>query len=220
LVPLLHPLVFDPESIIRQHLASQLLPLAIVCMVVLDDDNNNNDDDSCTVAHRLQHPTMQHVVYSESLHTVAHVLGSDLFQKDLLPVFLEHFVTDSDDSVQWNVLTHFPQLLELQPPEKWIFFVGEMVRISGRTGFARCEKETQRDQSHVAKLAPAGRSFEQKSIPSLLLHWVSPTQVHKQVWPVVQQLLQDPVAQVREKAPSGASSSSSSSYTAYRAIWS
>lgn len=33
LVPLLQPLVSDPESIIRQHLASQLLPVAIVCMV-------------------------------------------------------------------------------------------------------------------------------------------------------------------------------------------
>ncbi|KAI2497187.1 regulatory subunit [Fragilaria crotonensis] len=33
LVPLLHPLVSDPESIIRQHLASQLLPLAVVCMI-------------------------------------------------------------------------------------------------------------------------------------------------------------------------------------------
>eukprot|EP00546_Thalassionema_frauenfeldii_P006218 CAMPEP_0178922480 /NCGR_PEP_ID=MMETSP0786-20121207/16179_1 /TAXON_ID=186022 /ORGANISM="Thalassionema frauenfeldii, Strain CCMP 1798" /LENGTH=606 /DNA_ID=CAMNT_0020596853 /DNA_START=42 /DNA_END=1859 /DNA_ORIENTATION=- len=73
LVPLLHPLVFDPESIIRQHLASQLLPLAIVCMVVLDNDNNNNynNDDSGTVAHRLQHPTMQqHVVYNESGYKV------------------------------------------------------------------------------------------------------------------------------------------------------
>lgn len=33
LVPLLAPLMSDPESIIRQHLASQLLPLSIVCMV-------------------------------------------------------------------------------------------------------------------------------------------------------------------------------------------
>jgi len=33
LVPLLNLLISDPESIIRQHLATQLLPLSIVCMV-------------------------------------------------------------------------------------------------------------------------------------------------------------------------------------------
>ena len=33
IVPLLTPLVADPESIIRQHLAAQMLPLSITCMV-------------------------------------------------------------------------------------------------------------------------------------------------------------------------------------------
>lgn len=48
LVPLLPPLVVDSESIIRQHLASQLLPLCLTCMFgdITDDDFDIHDHKS------------------------------------------------------------------------------------------------------------------------------------------------------------------------------
>ena len=43
LLPLLPPLVVDSESIIRQHLASQLLPLSLTCMFGDDENFDPND---------------------------------------------------------------------------------------------------------------------------------------------------------------------------------
>jgi len=134
---------------------------------------------------------------ASSLHTVAHVLGPDLFQHDLLPVFLKYFVTDTDDSVRLNVLQHFPQLLELQPPERR----GELLQLwkdlcEGQDLLGARKK---RSATNPMLLNWRQRDALSQSIPSLL-RWVSPTQVHKHVWPVLQALLQDPVSQVQTNA--------------------
>ena len=52
---------------------------------------------------------------ASSLHTVAHILGSDVTAADIMPIFRDHFLRDTDESVRLNMIRNFPTLLSLLP---------------------------------------------------------------------------------------------------------
>lgn len=65
LIPAVQPLVQDPESVIRQHLAAQLLPLCLVCMLkpnalalLKNADGSSNSSTSFKIADLLETPDL------------------------------------------------------------------------------------------------------------------------------------------------------------------
>ncbi|KAG7346901.1 heat repeat-containing protein [Nitzschia inconspicua] len=73
LVPILNSLVTDQESVIRQHLASQLLPLSIVSMV-----RNVGVGQKHSVADMLEDKTLPKIYDSEGYKVVTNVIVSHL----------------------------------------------------------------------------------------------------------------------------------------------
>jgi hypothetical protein len=67
---------------------------------------------------------------ASSLHTVAHILGPKITETDLLPVFVQHFFRDNDESVRLNVIRHFPSLLSLleSPRSKYLELWAQVVK--------------------------------------------------------------------------------------------
>jgi len=133
---------------------------------------------------------------ASSLHTVAHILGSDIASNDIIPVFQGFFLTDSDDSVRLNAIRNFPSLLQLVPAVKRIdpFQVwSEVVRGDAFLGAKK------RSASNPVVLNWRQRDYLARSLPDLI-GLVDPTQVHEHIWPVLQELLIDSVSIVRDDA--------------------
>jgi serine/threonine-protein phosphatase 4 regulatory subunit 1 len=133
---------------------------------------------------------------ASSIHTVAHVLGGDLTVKDVLPVFRQHFLLDTDDSVRLNVIRNFPWLISLLPPDlrnEYLSLWKDIVKGEDLLGAHK------RSATNPMLLNWRQRDYVSRSLPELL-GLVSPTQVQKQLWPVIQMLLVDSVSLVREDA--------------------
>mmetsp|Transcript_6031 Transcript_6031/g.6582 ORF Transcript_6031/g.6582 Transcript_6031/m.6582 type:complete len:822 (+) Transcript_6031:47-2512(+) len=135
---------------------------------------------------------------ASSLHTVAHVLGSELTGRDILPVFFEHFLMDTDDSVRLNVIRNFPHLLALLPPELRSDFLQKWKDLIQGQDLLGARKR--RSATNPMLLNWRQRDSVSRSLPDLLSGLVSPTHVQKHVWPVLQALLVDSVSLVREDA--------------------
>jgi len=53
---------------------------------------------------------------ASSLHTVAHILGPEITTNDIMPIFRDHFLKDTDESVRLNMIRNFPTLVSLLEP--------------------------------------------------------------------------------------------------------
>jgi serine/threonine-protein phosphatase 4 regulatory subunit 1 len=134
---------------------------------------------------------------ASSLHTVAHVLGPKLVETDILPVFRQHFLLDTDDSVRLNVIRNFPWLLVLLPTEElkseYLSLWKDIVKGEDLLGAYK------RSATNPMLLNWRQRNHVSRSLPDLI-GLASATQVHEHIWPVLQMLLVDTVSLVREDA--------------------
>ncbi|VEU34981.1 unnamed protein product [Pseudo-nitzschia multistriata] len=81
LIPILGSLVTDQESVIRQHLASQLLPVSLVSMV-----RNVGTGQKHSVADMLEDKTLPKIYDSEGYHTVTTVVIGQYLQALVMDV--------------------------------------------------------------------------------------------------------------------------------------
>ena len=133
---------------------------------------------------------------ASSLHTVAHVLSPSIAAKEILPVFRDYFLKDSDDSVRLNVIRNFPALLKILPPSQrkqpfleW----SEVVRGEELLGALK------RSSTNPLVLNWRQRDYLGRSLPELM-GLVEPTLIKEHLWPILQTLLTDGVSTVREDA--------------------
>jgi hypothetical protein len=134
---------------------------------------------------------------ASSLHTVAHVLGLELTVSDILPVFRQHFLLDTDDAVRLNVIRNFPWLFSILPtPElktEYLSLWKDIVKGEDLLGAHK------RSATNPMLLNWRQRDHVSRSLPELI-SLASPEQVHAHVWPILQMLLVDSVSLVREDA--------------------
>lgn len=133
---------------------------------------------------------------ASSLHTVAHVLGSDLTVRDILPVFRENFFGDTDDSVRLNVIRNFPSLVSLFPKEMRTEYLSMWNDIAKGEDLLGAFK---RSATNPMLLNWRQRDFVSRSMPDML-GLFGPLEVQQYLWPVMQMLLVDSVCLVREDA--------------------
>jgi serine/threonine-protein phosphatase 4 regulatory subunit 1 len=133
---------------------------------------------------------------ASSLHTVAWVLGAEATSADILPVFLEYFLNDGDESVRLNVIRNFPYILELLPAtERKEPFVQWYEVVMGDE-FLGARK---RSASNPLVLNWRQRDYLARSLP-MLIQLLDPMLIRDYIWPVLQVLLTDPICSVREDA--------------------
>ena len=133
---------------------------------------------------------------SSSLHTVAHILGPELTQRDIMPAFREYFFRDTDDSVRLNVLRNFPWLMSLLPQKLRCEYLSMWYDIVKGEDLLGAHK---RSRTNPMLLHWRQRDYVSRSMPDML-GLVEPVEVHQYLWPVLQMLLTDSVNQVREDA--------------------
>jgi len=133
---------------------------------------------------------------SSSLHTVAHILGSQLAQDDIMPTFNEYFFRDTDDSVRLNVLRNFPWLMSLLPHSMRCEYLSKWYDVVKGEDLLGAHK---RSVTNPMLLNWRQRDYVSRSMPDML-SLVDPVNVKKYLWPILQQLLTDSVNQVREDA--------------------
>jgi len=133
---------------------------------------------------------------ASSLHTVAHVLSPETAAKEIMPVFQEHFLKDSDDSVRLNVIRNFPSLLGILPPadrKKPFLMWSEVVQGEEFLGARN------RSATNPLVLNWRQRDYLARSLPDLF-GLVDPELLHDQLWPILKELLADSVSTVKEDA--------------------
>ena len=133
---------------------------------------------------------------ASSLHTVAHILGPDLASSDIMPIFRDYFLRDSDDSVRLNVFRNFPSLISLlQREERQPYLVAWSEIILGEE-FLGSKK---RSATNPLVLNWRQRNYLARSLPDLL-GLISPKEIQLHVWPIIQVLILDAINLVREDA--------------------
>lgn len=133
---------------------------------------------------------------ASSLHTVAHILGSEIAVQDIMGVVQKNFLADVDDSVRLSTIRNFPELLKLVPANQRkepIALWSEVVMSEDMLG------GNKRSATNPVVLNWRQRDYLARSLPDLLL-LVEPSLIQKHLWPVLKMLLEDPINVVREDA--------------------
>ena len=140
---------------------------------------------------------------ASSFHTICHVLGPQALKgsstekstkKDLLSIFEDCFLRDSDDTVRLNIIRNLPSFLSLlsfSKRSKYLPILYEI--ITGDSMLASKRKSA---------LNPMILNWRQRDmiaqiIPNLIILF-KPSQVRQYIWPLVKILMSDPVNHVRE----------------------
>ena len=131
---------------------------------------------------------------ASSLHTVAHILGPDLAVSDVLPIFKQHFLSDTDDSVRLNVIRNFPLLLSLLPMNLRVELLATWCEIVKGEDILGAHK---RSVTNPMLLNWRQRDYVARSLPDLL-GLVDALKVQEYLWPILQMLVLDTVCIVRE----------------------
>ena len=133
---------------------------------------------------------------ASSLHTVAHILGSDVTAADIMPILLDHFLRDTDESVRLNMIRNFPSLLSLLPPSsrnpyllKWC----EMIRGEEVLGAMK------RSATNPLVLNWRQRNYVSRSLCELM-NMIDAVFIHTYIWPILKLVLTDSISIVREDA--------------------
>lgn len=154
-----------------------------------DDKNNGEDEEN-------EPPLPVKRCLASSLHTVAHILGSDFAANDIIGVVQNCFLNDGDDSVRLSTIRNFPAVLKLLPPkdrrEPFLLW-SEVVQSEEMLGGKK------RSATNPTVLNWRQRDYLARSLPDLIL-LIDPALVHKHIWPILKLLLHDSVDIVRDDA--------------------
>jgi serine/threonine-protein phosphatase 4 regulatory subunit 1 len=134
---------------------------------------------------------------ASSLHTVAHILGSEIAASDILPIFCDHFLTDTDESVRLNMIRNFPTLLAsmLDAPlrNQYILQWCETVRGEEVLGALK------RSATNPLVLNWRQRDYVSRSLSDLIV-MVDAVFAYNHLWPILKLVLTDSISLVREDA--------------------
>ena len=133
---------------------------------------------------------------ASSLHTIAHVLGPEVAARDIMPIFSEHFLRDTDESVRLNMIRNFPTLVSLLPVSsrsQYLLQWCETIRGEEVLGALR------RSATNPLVLNWRQRDYVARSLPELIC-MVDPLFVHTHLWPILKLLLTDSISLVRDDA--------------------
>ena len=133
---------------------------------------------------------------ASSLHTVAHILGSEITVKDIMPVFRENFLRDTDESVRLNMIRNFPTLLTLLPPDlRSQYLLRWCETIQGEEVLGAMK----RSATNPLVLNWRQRNYVSRCLPELM-GLVDSVFVHTYLWPILTSVLTDSISLVREDA--------------------
>jgi len=133
---------------------------------------------------------------ASSLHTVAHILGPEITNNDVMPIFRDHFLKDTDESVRLNMIRNFPTLVSLiEPPlrNQYILLWSETIRGEEVLGAMK------RSATNPLVLNWRQRDYVSRCLPDLIV-MVDAMFVYNHLWPILKSLLIDTVNLVREDA--------------------
>jgi hypothetical protein len=133
---------------------------------------------------------------ASSLHTVAHVLGPEIAALDIMPIFRDHFLRDTDESVRLNMIRNFPTLLSLILPglrTQYMLHWCETIRGEEVLGAMR------RSATNPLVLNWRQRDYVSRTLPDLIC-MADAVFAHTYLWPIVKMVLTDSVNIVREDA--------------------
>jgi hypothetical protein len=133
---------------------------------------------------------------ASSLHTVAHVLGPEITATDIMPVFRDNFLRDTDESVRLNMIRNFPTLLSLLPLDlrsQYVLQWCETIRGEEVLGAIK------RSATNPLVLNWRQRDYVARSLPELM-GLVDSGCVHTYLWPILTSVLTDGISLVREDA--------------------
>jgi hypothetical protein len=160
------------------------------CFVTLLNPNHGSEEENDVAAPPL--PVKR--CLASSLHTVAHVLGSELAAADIMPIFRDQFLRDTDESVRLNIIRNFPMLLGLLDPSvrsQYLLLWCETIRGDEVLG------TTRRSSTNPLVLNWRQRDYVSRSLPELM-GMVDAVFVHKYLWPILKLVLSDTINLVRE----------------------
>eukprot|EP00531_Pseudo-nitzschia_arenysensis_P000942 CAMPEP_0116126802 /NCGR_PEP_ID=MMETSP0329-20121206/6517_1 /TAXON_ID=697910 /ORGANISM="Pseudo-nitzschia arenysensis, Strain B593" /LENGTH=937 /DNA_ID=CAMNT_0003620891 /DNA_START=75 /DNA_END=2888 /DNA_ORIENTATION=- len=163
------------------------------CFKTLLNPNYLSDDKNAT---SIAPPLPVKRCLASSLHTVAHILGSEITTKDIMPIFREHFLKDTDESVRLNMIRNFPTLVSLLDPplrNQYILLWCETIRGEEVLGAMK------RSATNPLVLNWRQRDYVSRCLPELIV-MVDAVFVYNYFWPVLKSLLTDTVNLVREDA--------------------
>jgi hypothetical protein len=150
-----------------------------------DDDNSGNEP-----------PLPVKRCLASSLHTVAHILGSDIALNDIVGVIQKSFLNDNDDSVRLSTIRNFPALIKLLPPlERRTLFLSWSTLVQSEEILGSITKK--RSATNPTVLNWRQRDYLARSLSDLVL-LVDPVLVHLHIWPILKLLLQDAIDIVRD----------------------
>ena len=132
---------------------------------------------------------------ASSLHTIAHILGSEIATKDVMPIFRDRFLKDTDESVRLNMIRNFPSIVSLLQPAlrpQYIMQWYEIVRGDEVLGAMK------RSSTNPLVLNWRQRNYVSRTLPDLICMSDS-TLNHTYLWPILKTVLTDPINLVREE---------------------
>jgi serine/threonine-protein phosphatase 4 regulatory subunit 1 len=133
---------------------------------------------------------------ASSLHTVAHILGSEIAARDILPIFSAFFLSDMDESVRLNMMRNFPTLasmLDAPLRNQYILQWCETVRGEDVLGALK------RSATNPLVLNWRQRDYVSRSLSDLIV-MVDAVFAYNHLWPVLKLVLTDSISLVREDA--------------------
>eukprot|EP00934_Nitzschia_sp_Nitz4_P006437 Nitzschia sp. Nitz4//scaffold31_size150131//86496//89386//NITZ4_002837-RA/size150131-augustus-gene-0.19-mRNA-1//-1//CDS//3329547686//6427//frame0 len=133
---------------------------------------------------------------ASSLHTVAHILGPAITASDIMPIFRDNFMRDTDESVRLNMIRNFPTLLSLLPSElrsQYLLQWCETIRGEEVLGALK------RSATNPLVLNWRQRDYVSRSLPDLM-GMADAVFVHTYLWPLLKTVLSDTISLVREDA--------------------
>lgn len=133
---------------------------------------------------------------ASSLHTVAHILGPEVTAQDVMPIFRDNFLSDTDESVRLNMIRNFPtlvSLLESATRKQYMLLWCETIRGEEVLGAMK------RSSTNPLVLNWRQRDYVSRSLPDLIV-LVDAVFAYNHLWPILRLLLADSISLVREDA--------------------
>jgi serine/threonine-protein phosphatase 4 regulatory subunit 1 len=167
------------------------------CFFTLLNPSFAADDDESGISQQPTEPPLPvKRCLASSLHTISHILGSEIAAMDILPVLQDFFMRDPDESVRLNVIRGFPAILSVLPEDDRsdVFLLWSKIMRGDD-----CLGAKKRSATNPLVLNWRQRDYLARGLPDLI-GCVSPDLIHSHLWPILKELLMDTISQVREDA--------------------
>lgn len=167
------------------------------CFFTLLNPSFAADDDESGISQQPTEPPLPvKRCLASSLHTISHILGSEIAAMDILPVLQDFFMRDPDESVRLNVIRGFPSILAVLPEEDRsdVFLLWSKI-MRGED----CLGAKKRSATNPLVLNWRQRDYLARGLPDVI-GLVSPDLIHGHLWPIMKELMVDGISQVREDA--------------------